>query len=81
VYFGKKYFGEFSVQRTNIHGNWHLQGGPPRSWSRFLEIVYKEAIEYELVQIQLNYSREKEYVIPYKEVVLPHNFFADFRSI
>jgi GxxExxY protein len=42
----------------------------------FLEIVYQDAIEYELMQ--LDYGREKEYVIKYKDVILPHNFFADF---
>jgi GxxExxY protein len=44
----------------------------------FLEIVYKDAIEYELVQRQFSYCREKEYLIEYKGIILPHNFFADF---
>jgi len=44
----------------------------------FLEIVYKDAIEYELVQRQLSYCREKEYLIEYKGIILPHKFFADF---
>jgi GxxExxY protein len=45
---------------------------------RFLEILYKDAIEYELMQRQLDYGREKEYMIQYKGVILSHNFFADF---
>ena len=44
----------------------------------FLEIVYKDAIEYELRQRQINYCREKEYLVHYKEIILAHKFFADF---
>jgi GxxExxY protein len=44
----------------------------------FLEIVYKDAIEYELRERQFNYCREREYVVQYKEIILPHKFFADF---
>ena len=34
----------------------------------FLEIVYKDAIEHEVRHKQLTYSREKEYLIQYKEI-------------
>lgn len=44
----------------------------------FLEIVYKDAIEFELSKKEISYEREKEYRISYKETVLPHRFFADF---
>lgn len=44
----------------------------------FLEIVYKDAIEYELLKKDLKYSREKEYKIQYKEIILAHKFYADF---
>jgi GxxExxY protein len=44
----------------------------------FLEIVYKDAIEYEFQKLSIPYEREKHYEIPYKEVVLPHKFYADF---
>jgi GxxExxY protein len=44
----------------------------------FLEIVYKDAIEFELLQKELLYSREQEFKIDYKGVILPHKFFADF---
>jgi GxxExxY protein len=44
----------------------------------FLEIVYKDAIEYELMQRQITYFREKEYIVGYKDIILPHTFFADF---
>jgi GxxExxY protein len=44
----------------------------------FLEIVYKDAIEHELSQKGILYSREKEFKIPYKNIILPHKFFADF---
>lgn len=44
----------------------------------FSEIVYKDAIEYECRKKQLDYSREKEYKINYKDIVLLHKYFADF---
>ena len=44
----------------------------------FLEIVYKDAIEHELLKRNLPYSREREYKIQYKEIILPHKFYADF---
>jgi GxxExxY protein len=43
-----------------------------------LEIVYKDAIEYEFKQRKIPYEREKKYEVQYKEVILPHYFFADF---
>lgn len=43
-----------------------------------LEIVYKDAIEYELIEKGIRYQREKEYSINYKGKVLPHKFYADF---
>lgn len=44
----------------------------------FLENVYRDAIEYEVRTRQLPYSREREYLIRYKEIILPHKFYADF---
>lgn len=44
----------------------------------FLEIVYKDAYEYEFRKRQAQYEREKEFSIPYKDIILPHKFFADF---
>lgn len=44
----------------------------------FLEIVYKDALEYEFRKAEIPHEREKEYVVHYKDVVLPHKFFADF---
>ncbi len=44
----------------------------------FLEIVYKDAIEYEVQQKPIVYCREKEYLIEYKGIILPHKFYADF---
>lgn len=43
-----------------------------------LEIVYKDAIEYELNLKGFKYAREKQYQITYKGIILPHMFFADF---
>jgi GxxExxY protein len=46
--------------------------------SGFLEVVYKDALEYEFRKKAIQYEREKEYLVRYKEVILPHRFFADF---
>lgn len=44
----------------------------------FLEIVYKDALELEFKNHSIPYCREKEYVVEYKNVILPHKFNADF---
>lgn len=44
----------------------------------FLEIVYKDALEYELRKRDIFFEREREYVVQYKDIVLPHKFYADF---
>lgn len=44
----------------------------------FLEIVYKDAIEHELLSKQMKFEREKQYTIKYKSIVLTHKFYADF---
>jgi GxxExxY protein len=44
----------------------------------FLEIVYKDALEYEFKMAGIPYSREKEYLVNYKNTILTHKFYADF---
>lgn len=44
----------------------------------FLEIVYNDALEYEIKFAKIPCSREKEYKINYKGFILPHKFYADF---
>ena len=44
----------------------------------FLEIVYKDALEYEFNKNLIKIEREKEYTVRYKEIVLKHQFYADF---
>jgi GxxExxY protein len=44
----------------------------------FLEIVYKDALEYEFKVNKIIYEREKEFKINYKNIILPHKFYADF---
>ncbi len=43
-----------------------------------LEIVYKDALEYEFKKHNISYQREKKYEIEYKDIILPHFFYADF---
>lgn len=42
------------------------------------EVVYKDAIEYELKVAGINYSREKSFKIKYKEVILPRTYYPAF---
>ncbi len=44
----------------------------------FLEVVYSDAIEYELKLRDILFEREKKYQVNYKDTILPHHFFADF---
>jgi len=44
----------------------------------FLEIVYKDALEYEFRKAGIPFEREKQYIVRYKDVILPHMFYADF---
>ncbi|MEE9408524.1 MAG: GxxExxY protein [Polaribacter sp.] len=46
--------------------------------SGFSEIVYKDAIEYEFKNLEIPYTREKEYYVNYKDVILAHKLYADF---
>jgi GxxExxY protein len=43
-----------------------------------LEIVYKDALEYEFKNRNIFYEREKEYTVKYKDIILSHKFYADF---
>ena len=44
----------------------------------FLEIVYKDALEYEFNRANIPFSREIRYDVSYKDIILPHKFQADF---
>lgn len=44
----------------------------------FKEIVYKDALEYEFKSGKIKYVREKEFKIQYKDIILPHRYYADF---
>jgi GxxExxY protein len=44
----------------------------------FLEVVYKDAMEVEFLQRDIDYRREDEHCIDYKGTILKHKFFADF---
>jgi GxxExxY protein len=43
-----------------------------------LEVVYKDAMEYEFQQNGVPYEREKSFIIPYKTTVLPRKYISDF---
>ena len=42
------------------------------------QIVYKDALQYKLLRNKIPFEREKEFKIKYKDIYLPHNFYADF---
>ena len=44
----------------------------------FKEAVYKDALELELIKLQIPFIREKPFTIFYKEQKLKHFFIADF---
>ncbi len=44
----------------------------------FKEIVYKDALEFEFKTRKIPYIREKEFIIEYKSIILPHRYYADF---
>ena len=44
----------------------------------FLEIVYKDALEYEFKKANIPFDREVQYEVNYKDIILPHKFYADF---
>ena len=44
----------------------------------FLEVVYSDAVEFELKDRGIPYEREKRFQVHYKNTILPHNFYADF---
>lgn len=44
----------------------------------FREIVYKDALEFELRINKIRYEREKQFKIRYKNIILPHKYYADF---
>jgi GxxExxY protein len=44
----------------------------------FLEIVYKDALEYEFRKKGIYYEREKQFDIRYKDIILSHKYYADF---
>lgn len=44
----------------------------------FLEVVYKDALEYEFGLAGIPFTREKRYDVRYKNVILPHYYVADF---
>ena len=43
-----------------------------------LEVLYKDAIEYEFKNNNIPFEREKKYEVEYKDIILPHHYFADF---
>lgn len=44
----------------------------------FSEVVYKDAFAHELQSRGLIVEREKRYDVTYKDIILPHYYYADF---
>jgi GxxExxY protein len=42
------------------------------------EVVYKDALDFEFQEAGIPYSREAQYIIPYKSIILPRKYYADF---
>lgn len=58
--------------------NWNYDGNTSYLGKGFSEIVYKDALEFELRNRNINYEREKEFSVNYKGTILKHKFYADF---
>src|ERR1044071_1212606 len=44
----------------------------------YSEVVYKDALQYELSKHSIPFEREKGYEIPYEDIILEHKYYADF---
>ena len=42
------------------------------------EVIYKDALVVELSRATIAFSRERKYEVKYKDVILPHFYYADF---
>ena len=42
------------------------------------EVIYRDALVVELSRANIPFSREKNYELLYKGVILPHFYYADF---
>ncbi len=42
------------------------------------EGIYKDALVVELSRAAISFAREKKFEVKYKDVILPHFYFADF---
>ena len=42
------------------------------------EVIYKDALVVELSRATIPFAREKKFEVKYKDVILPHFYFADF---
>jgi len=42
------------------------------------EAIYKDALVVELTRANIQFFREKNYEVTYKDVILPHCYYADF---
>ena len=42
------------------------------------EIIYGDALAYEFASNNISFEREKKFNVEYKDVILPHYYFADF---
>jgi len=42
------------------------------------EVIYADALEYEFKKNGIPYEREKKFNVSYKEIILPHHYYADF---
>jgi len=44
----------------------------------FMEVVYKDALSVIFEQDKILFERQKEYPVYFRDVLLPHRFYADF---
>ena len=42
------------------------------------ETIYADALSHELKLRQMDFIREKQFKVSYKDIILPHDYYADF---
>jgi GxxExxY protein len=67
-----------ALQGRSFSTDRFLHGDSSRAGKGHDEIIYKDALVIKLTRAGVPFSREKNYEITYKEVILPHYYYADF---
>ena len=74
----KKICSRFTLQGRMLSNHWDMHENHSILGKGFKEIVYKDAMEVEFKKANIPYEREKRFNIKYEDIILAHQFDADF---